>query len=233
MIIVLNNKCNLTKDEFLIYQKKLEQIEDENQIILCPSNIYLSLVNSKKIELGSQNVGNYNMGSYTGEISAKQLASFNVKYCIVGHSERRKYQQETNNDIKNKIINLLNNNIVPIYCIGETLEEKNENKVAEVLTKELREVLSALDEIQKKKLIIAYEPIWAIGTGQIPTVEEIEYAINIIKKFLPDNKIIYGGSATENNVDIINNVKDINGYLLGGLSLSIDNLKIFLEKLEK
>lgn len=233
MIIVLNNKCNLTKDEFLIYQKKLEQIEDENQIILCPSNIYLSLVNSKKIELGSQNVGNYNMGSYTGEISAKQLASFNVKYCIVGHSERRKYQQETNNDIKNKIINLLNNNIVPIYCIGETLEEKNENKVAEVLTRELREVLSALDENQKKKLIIAYEPIWAIGTGQIPTVEEIEYAINIIKKFLPDNKIIYGGSATENNVDIINNVKDINGYLLGGLSLSIDNLKIFLEKLEK
>lgn len=232
MLIVLNNKCNLTKQEFMIYQEQLEKIEANNQIILCPSNLYLGLFNSKTIELGSQNVGCNDMGAYTGEISARQLNSFDVKYCIVGHSERRKYQQETTKDITNKIKQLLDNNIIPIYCIGETKEEKESNKIEEVLSKEILEATSNLTEEDKEKIIIAYEPIWSIGTGEIPTTAEISNAINIIKNILSSNRVIYGGSVNDKNIDTLKEVENIDGYLLGGLSLQVENLKNFIEKLE-
>lgn len=232
MLIILNNKCNLTKQEFINYQEQLEQIEATNQIILCPSNVYLGLFNSKTIELGSQNVSSKDMGSYTGEISAKQLKSFDVKYCIVGHSERRKYQQETTKDITNKIKQLLDNDINPIYCIGETKEEKESNKVEEVLTKEILDITKDLTEEEKERIIIAYEPIWSIGTGKIPTQKEINNVIQIIKNLLPNNKVVYGGSANAKNIDILKEVSDVDGYLLGGLSLDVENLKIFIEKLE-
>lgn len=232
MIIALNNKCNLKKEDFLTYQKELETIEKSSKIILCPTNIFIGVANLSNIELGAQNVSSTECGAYTGEVSASQLKSMKVKYCIVGHSERRKYQQETNKEINEKVKNLLREEIIPILCIGESKEERENNQQNEVIINEIEKAISDLNEEIRKKIIIAYEPIWAIGTGLTPTNVEIEEIIKLIKKYLPDNKVLYGGSANEKNIEELRKISIIDGYLLGGLSLKPDQLKIFLEKLE-
>lgn len=168
MIIALNNKSNLTKEEFLKYQEDIQKLNFRtSNVILIPSNIYLAAANIPNISLGSQNVSMYEMGPHTGEVSASQLRQLGVSYCLVGHSERRKEQHETNIEIRNKIKNLLNQGIIPILCIGETKEEKNTAHT--VIYQELQEALIGLTEEELKKVIIAYEPVWSIGTGLIPT----------------------------------------------------------------
>ena len=232
MIIALNNKCNFTKEDFLTYQESLQKIKTNHQMILCPSNIFLSYYNLNHMALGSQNVSKTTSGAYTGEISAEQLNSFNVKYCIVGHSERRNYQQENNKDINEKIKRLFSYNITPILCIGETETERKNNLVDKVLTEELTEAIKELPEEQQNKIIIAYEPIWSIGTGIIPKNDEIIEVIEIIKKTLPQNKILYGGSVNLENIDELQEITNLDGYLLGGLSLRANNLEKFVKKLK-
>lgn len=227
MIIALNNKSNLNKEEFIKYLEELKQINTNNLLILCPTFINISLTDNN-ILLGSQNVSTTDSGAYTGEISAKDLKSYNVKYCIVGHSERRQYQKETNEEIKEKIIKLLENDITPILCIGESKIERENNTYKDVLLKEL----SILENIpNKERIIIAYEPIWSIGTGIIPTNSEIEEVFNFIKNILPNNKVLYGGSANNDNIDTLKEIDLIDGYLLGGLSLKPEKLQEFLNKL--
>ena len=230
MIIALNNKSNLEKNEFLNYIEELKKIQTNNTLILCPTFLNIPLVDNS-ILLGSQNVSSKDNGAYTGEISATQLKTHNVKYSIVGHSERREYQKETNNDIKEKVNKLLENNITPILCIGETLDERKNNKYKEVLKEELS-ILDDLNDEVKSNIIIAYEPIWSIGTGVIPTNSEIEEVFRFIKDMLPNSKVLYGGSANETNIDVLNQISLIDGYLLGGLSLKLDKLQVFLDKLK-
>ncbi len=231
MIIALNNKSNLEKEEFKKYLEELKTVETTETLILCPTFLNISMVSNSNIKLGSQNVSISDNGAYTGEISASQLKSYQVEYAIVGHSERRDYQRETNEEINQKIKQLFKNDITPILCIGETLEERNQNKVNEVLEKELTIATQDLTEEEKKRLIIAYEPIWSIGTGVIPTNEQIEEVFQEIKRLVPASHILYGGSANEENIDKLKQIPSINGYLLGGLSLKVDKLKVFIEKL--
>ena len=230
MIIALNNKSNLEKDEFLNYIEELKKIQTNNTLILCPTFLNIPLVDNT-ILLGSQNVSSKDNGAYTGEISATQLKTHNVKYSIVGHSERREYQKESNNDIKEKVNKLLENGITPILCIGETLDERKTNKYKEVLKEELS-ILDDLNDEVKSNIIVAYEPIWSIGTGVIPTNSEIEEVFRFIKDMLPNSKVLYGGSANETNIDVLNQISLIDGYLLGGLSLKLDKLQVFLDKLK-
>ena len=124
MIIVLNNKCNLLTDEFIKYQESLSKLESKHELVLCPSSIYLSKFSLNNFKLGSQNVGSNYEGAFTGEISASQLKALNVEYSIVGHSERRKNQRESNEEINKKIKLLLDNGITPILCVGENMNEK-------------------------------------------------------------------------------------------------------------
>lgn len=229
MIVALNNKSNLNKQEFTNYIEELNTINTKHTMIICPTYLNISSVNSNII-LGSQNVSSTENGAYTGEISAKDLKSYNVKYSLVGHSERRKYQRETDSEIYEKIIMLLQENIIPILCVGETKEERENNKVEEILNKQLSGLLNIRENF-REKIIIAYEPVWSIGTGIIPTNDEIEETITYIKDKLPNNKVLYGGSANEENIDTIKQISIIDGYLLGGLSLKPDKLKIFLDKL--
>ena len=137
MIIALNNKCNFKIEEFLTYQQELNKIVDNNLIVLCPTSLYLSVAKLDNIKLGAQNTSCTKEGAYTGEISATQLKSLNVEYCIVGHSERRKNQKESNEEIKEKITRLLEENITPILCVGETKEEREKKQVEQILKKEL------------------------------------------------------------------------------------------------
>lgn len=224
MLVVLNNKCNFNLDEYLDYQNKLKNLNFKNDIVLCPSSIYLSNFELENIFLGSQNVSPFNDGAYTGEVSARQLKSLNVKYCLVGHSERRVYFKENNEILKNKIEQLLENEIIPIYCVGE-LEKNSDNN-------ELDNELKILEEIHNnEKIIIAYEPLWAIGTGIQPNINELEKIIKLIKEKFPNNKVLYGGSVNE---DSIVNLKSelIDGYLLGGVSLHPDRISMLLSKLD-
>lgn len=230
MIVVLNNKCNLLKDEFIKYQSKLATIESKSTLVLCPSDIYLSKFYLNNFKLGSQNVSSYYEGAYTGEVSATQLKDLDVKYCIVGHSERRKYQHETNIDINKKLEMLLDNGIIPILCVGENENEKKENMTIVKVINEIRDAFKDIDET--RNVIIAYEPIWAIGTGKTPSKEEIENVLKEIKSDYPENTLLYGGSVTEKNIDTLKDSTYIDGYLLGGLSLKVDNLKEFLQHLD-
>lgn len=232
MIIALNNKSNLTKEEFLKYQEDIQKLNFKtSNVILIPSNIYLAAANIPNISLGSQNVSMYEMGPHTGEVSASQLRQLGVSYCLVGHSERRKEQHETNIEIRNKIKNLLNQGIIPILCIGETKEEKNTAHT--VIYQELQEALIGLTEEELKKVIIAYEPVWSIGTGLIPTSTEIESIVTKIKETYPNNLVLYGGSVTLENIEKLTQENAVDGYLLGGLSLQLDKVQMLIDKIEK
>lgn len=224
MIVALNNKSNLDKNEFISYLDNLKKINTNSTLILCPTYLNIPLVDG--ILLGSQNVSKTDDGAFTGEISARELKSYGVKYSIVGHSERREYQKETNEDIKEKIVRLIENDITPILCIGESKLERDNNTYKEVLIKEL----SILEDVNKD-IIIAYEPIWSIGTGVIPTNEEIIEVFKLIKSICPNDKVLYGGSANNDNIDTLKQIDLIDGYLLGGLSLKPDKLQEFLDKL--
>ncbi len=230
MIIALNNKCNLNKEEYLDYMNRLNEINTTHHLILCPSTLHLGITHLKEASLGSQNVSCFDNGAYTGEVSTDQLKSYGVEYSIIGHSERRQYQRETNEEIHEKLKQLLKNNIIPILCIGESLEERKNNQVFSILKEELEVALKDLTPLEQEKVIIAYEPIWSIGTGIIPSIEEIEEVFQFIKNMVPNSKVLYGGSAHEENIDSLKQCLLIDGYLLGGLSLKIDKLEIFLKK---
>ena len=231
MIIALNNKSNLTKNEFIKYLENLSTIESKHKIVLCPSSINIPLFNIDNVLLGAQNVSNNLAGAHTGEINSKQLKSYNVKYCLVGHSERREEQNITSEDTNKKINLLLDDNIIPILCVGETKEQRIHKNYKAVIKEEILTALKDLTDEEIKKLIIAYEPIYSIGTGVLPTNSEIQEVLNIIKKILPDNKILYGGSVDDENIDTLKEIEDIDGFLLGGLSLKVDKLKRLLEKI--
>jgi len=233
MIIALNNKSNLTKQEFREYQNAISDVRTEVNMILCPNMLNIANFSTfNNCYLGAQNVSKYPNGAHTGEVSAEQLKSHGVSFCIVGHSERRE-DGETDEDIKEKVLRLYEQGIIPILCIGESFRERQEGEYTDVIINEVTSVTDALTEEQKNRLIIAYEPIWSIGTGMIPENYEIEEVFRIIKQIVPNSKILYGGSANEKNVSTINKCKYLDGYLLGGLSLKPQELQVFIEKTEE
>ena len=210
------------------YQNELKKIESSYQLVICPSQVYLNSIDLPTFDLGSQNVSSYHQGAYTGEIYAHQLKSLDVKYCLVGHSERRKYQRETNKDINEKIKRLLEEEITPILCIGETKEQKDSKKTKSVLLSELNECLSG---INNNDIIIAYEPIWAIGTGKTATSEDANNSIKEIRNKIAEiygqevaNGVIiqYGGSVKSTNAKELFSMSDIDGGLVGGASLKAE-----------
>lgn len=232
MIIVLNNKCNMTKQEFKEYQKALSEVNVEVKMVLCPNMVNIANFNAfNTCYLGAQNVSKFTSGTHTGEVSAEILKSHGVNFCIVGHSERRE-NGENDEDITEKIHRLLEVGIIPILCIGESFRERQENDYTDVIINEITTVTDTLTDDQKSHLIIAYEPIWSIGTGIVPQNDEIEEVLNIIKQVTPNSKILYGGSANEKNVSSINRCRNLDGYLLGGISLKPEQLQQFVDFLK-
>lgn len=235
--IILNHKMNLEYKTIKKYITKLKEMDFKNNYcVVCPSDIYLTNFIDEKITVGSQNASSNKDGAYTGEVSASQLKSLGVKYSLVGHSERRKYFKETNSDINKKIRLLLLNKIKPILCVGESLNDKNSHSTKEVIYRQLQGALDKLTAKDIDNLVIAYEPIWAIGSGVIPTNEEIEQVILYIKDIIYKSfkvkvRVVYGGSVNNNNIEVIKQAKGVDGYLLGGISLHLDKLQELVNKL--
>lgn len=228
-IVAGNWKMNKTLNEAQLLLSELKNINTTKvDVITCVPFPFLHLDKNPMIKKGAQNVSEYINGAHTGEVSAEMLQSMGVEYCIVGHSERRKYFHEGDNALLEKLIRLLENNITPIFCIGEQLEEREHEKHFEVIKHQL-EVAFRLNEDDFKKLVIAYEPVWAIGTGKTATNEQAEeihaFIRNEIKIHFNENtaqstSILYGGSCNAKNAAGLFSMPNIDGGLIGGASLN-------------
>ena len=187
-------------------------------VIVCPPFPYLELVQdaAEDVEffVGAQNVSKFDNGAYTGEVSAQMLQSMNVDYCIVGHSERRKYFFETNQDVAEKVNKLLAVDITPIVCVGESLEDREAGKHFDVIREQVSQGLFHLSAEAMEKVIIAYEPVWAIGTGKTATKEQAHS-----DDTAQEISILYGGSCNAKNAKELFAQQDVDGGLIGGASL--------------
>jgi len=235
--LISNFKENKTLNEVQLYEDELRKKGISNiNVIMCPSFPFLHVFKGKSYTLGAQDVSKYQGGSYTGEVSAKQLASLNVKYVLVGHSERRLHFKEKSTDLVEKIGGSFANGIIPILCIGESKEEHNNKKTNQILEKQLATVMNDFTREELKNLIIAYEPVWAIGTGIIPTTKEIAEIITFIKTLINnyyelDLPVIYGGSITKDNINNFLEIDNIAGFLVGGTSLEIEEFGFLIDTL--
>lgn len=241
-IIAGNYKMNYTPnqaEEFVLSIK--DRIStDEVEVVICPNFISLerisNILDGTNICLGAQNVFFEEKGAYTGETSTDMLISVGVKYCIVGHSERRQIFKESNEDINRKVKALLSKDLYPIICVGETLEQRENNSYFEHIKLQIEGALEGITKQQvKRNIVIAYEPIWAIGTGKTATAiqaqEMCKYIRNIILKMYDEStansvRILYGGSVKPSNAKEILNCADIDGALVGGASLTNDFVAI-------
>ena len=234
-LIAGNWKMNTTISEAVKLVNELRQGLDEIDNVdkvLCPPFVSLvavgKLIKGSSIKLGAQNLYFEEKGAYTGEISPLMLAEL-CEFVIIGHSERRQYFNETDEIINKKIKAALKVGLKPILCIGERLEENEAGLTAEVVTKQLKLALVGIDDLSK--MIIAYEPIWAIGTGRAATGEQANQTISLIRRTISklygervaqDLRILYGGSVTADNATEFMQQPEIDGALVGGASLKAD-----------
>ena len=227
--IIANWKLNGSKSLLSEFLNQFANHSLHNYVVLCPPHLLLSDLDNKHIDnffMGSQNVSEYDNGAFTGEISAEMLAENKIFHSIVGHSERRTLFSETDEKINIKIKQLLGNNITPILCIGENLEQRNTNTFKKIIDIQLEKAFKNI-RIDDHTIIIAYEPIWSIGTGVTPDISQIievhEFITTKIKQLYPKNvnqfKIAYGGSVNLKNFHTILSPKAVDGVLVGGASL--------------
>jgi len=238
-LIVGNQKTYLNKENLVSFIEGTKENWIRNDgIVICPSSLFINLYKDTNYKFGGQNVSKDKNGATTGEISASQLKSVGASYCIVGHSERRQTQNETDEDTNIKLQRLLEEDITPILCVGETLEEREQGKANEIVSREISGAFTNLDQEQIAKIIIAYEPIWAIGTGKVPTNTEIDeiitYTKEVVEKGYNANVLIlYGGSVSNKNVDELNTIDSVDGYLIGGASVKTDDFNYIIKSVYK
>ncbi len=237
-IVAANWKMNNTFDEAEeLLHNLLEELQEKKpektDVIICPPYLYLELATDFAEEsffsVGAQNISHEGKGAYTGEVSAPMLTSMEVEYCIVGHSERRRYFQEDNVLVGKKVKKALENGIKPIFCCGELLPEREAGNHMAIVEEQVRESLFSLDEEDFKKTIIAYEPVWAIGTGKNATPEQAQEMHAFLRALVAGKYgdavagatvILYGGSCNAKNAKELFAQKDVDGGLIGGASLN-------------
>ena len=240
-IIVGNWKLNLDHLQGIQLLQKInysldKDIEEQIDIVLAPSHTSLRSLqtvistDNLKIKISSQDVSSQNDGAYTGEVSAFQLKKLNIDYSIIGHSERRHYFNETDSDVNSKLSRLLENDITPILCFGESLEQRSDGSYLEFVKNQINDGLKGVRKDKFNKLVLAYEPIWAIGTGEVASIKDIVEVLDFVKNLVSDKpyfseeniKFIYGGSVSPNNSSEILNTNIVDGALVGGASLDAD-----------
>lgn len=236
-VIAGNWKMNMLPNEAIEMINELAPLvkDSENEVVLCVPyiDLFYSLLHTQEtnIKVGAQNMHFEAKGAYTGEISGEMLKSIGVEYVIIGHSERRQYFNETDETVNQKVKAAFDNELKPIVCVGETLEERESGKAFDIITNQTQKALDGLTEKQVENTIIAYEPIWAIGTGKTATKEDANEACRKIREKIAEiygqnvgNRVIiqYGGSMKPENAKELLQMSDIDGGLIGGASLKAD-----------
>jgi len=220
--LVINHKMNMNVFDIVKYVKELESIQiNDLELMIAPSYVFIPYFINKNLSIVSQDVSKYNDFNYTGEVSCKQLKSLSVKYCIVGHYERRKYMRETNDDINSKISSLIDNDIIPICCIEENDWED--------------QISSVLDKFNND-VIFAYEPSYLIGANNIDDYKEISDSIIKIRDYVKskygiDIKIIYGGSVNSNTLKELEKLNLLDGYMVSSAGLDVNNIREMIKLL--
>ena len=236
-VIAGNWKMNMLPGDTIDFIENLApKVKDtENEVILCVpyTDLFYAwhATEGTNIHIGAQNMHWEENGAYTGEVSAQMLKSIGVEYVIIGHSERRAYFAETDETVNKKIKSAFANNLKPIVCVGESLEEREAGETKQIITNQVQKALEGLTPEQVKNTIIAYEPIWAIGTGKTATSEDANNSIKDIRAKIAqiygndvaEEVIIqYGGSVKSSNAKELFETSDIDGALVGGASLKVD-----------
>jgi triosephosphate isomerase len=234
-IVAGNWKMNngLQETKLLINELKTEVNHCECDVMIAPSFVCLQtaidLLTNNDIEVVSQNVHHEENGAYTGEVSAKMLSSIGVKTTIIGHSERREYFNETHDMLKHKVDTSLENSMKIIFCFGEQLKDRKTNNHSTIISNQISESLFHLNSSDWDNIILAYEPVWAIGTGETASSEQVQEMHSFIRNFIAQKysaelaqnvSILYGGSVKPSNAKEIFSMEDVDGGLIGGASLN-------------
>jgi triosephosphate isomerase len=241
-IVAGNWKMNKTFEEAddLLFDitKRMENLPSDIQLIVCPPSVYLELAtdiveeDDIALKVGAQNVSQFENGAYTGEVSAAMLSSMNMDYCIIGHSERRKYFNETHDMLTQKLNRLLEYGIQPIFCCGEVLEERESGKHFDVVKAQIEDSVFHLNDQEMSNVVIAYEPVWAIGTGKTASSAQAQEMHAFIRGLIKEKygeeladevSILYGGSCNPGNAQELFANPDVDGGLIGGAALKADD----------
>lgn len=242
-IVAANWKMNgnLTLVDTMVSGLKDVILQDNVNVVICPSSPYLSALVTKSkadnlsnaIHVGAQNISEYESGAYTGEISTQMLQELSVKFVIIGHSERRSYYKETSSQIAHKLSAVLKAGLTPILCIGESEAERIAGQTESVLASQLQPVIDEVGIDNFADIVIAYEPVWAIGTGKTASSEMAQETHQFIRNFLAQANesvatkvpLLYGGSVNASNCEELFAQTDIDGGLIGGASLQVEQFK--------
>ena len=239
-IVAGNWKMNTTLPEGLELAKEVNNAlateSPKCDVVICVPFTHLAMINeiidTNKLGLGAENCADHKSGAYTGEVSAPMIASTGATYVILGHSERRQYYGETSETLREKVRLALDNNLTPIFCIGEVLEQRENGTYFDVVKAQIEEGLFNLDATEFGKIILAYEPVWAIGTGKTATDDQAQEMHAFIRKTIADKygkevadntSILYGGSCKPTNAKALFAKPDVDGGLIGGAALKCDS----------
>lgn len=231
-LIICNHKNYMNLSEVSKYLKKANEKINTKQVVICPSSIYIPYFLKHEYEVGAQNIEI--IKPFTGEITTGQVSELGVNYVIVGHSERVKHFDEDEEMIHNKVVDVVKHHLKAVVCIGETMEEKNLFKTEKSLRRQLTTYLKKLSLEQLQHVVIAYEPVWTVGTNKNLTLAELKKNVHYIKEVI--NKlynielpVLYGGSININNIEKFNKVEEIDGFLIGEASTNIDEVLKIIE----
>lgn len=241
IIVAGNWKMNHSYDQATGFVKELLpllKVREANRVemMIAPAFLFVEklkdLANASELMIGAQDVSSQEKGAYTGEVSAEMLASIKSDFAIIGHSERREYHKESNELIKEKMIKLFEYKIRPIVCIGETLEQREEGITKDVILSQLKGCFTEIELAKHLEVVIAYEPVWAIGTGKTATPEMAEEVHSMIRAWISSEygtetaeaiHILYGGSMKPENIESLVSQPNIDGGLIGGAALKVDS----------
>ena len=249
-IVAGNWKMNLTLDEGIDLTNEVnqyfEQHDTKADVIICPPFIHLvalhAVADEKHVAIGAQNCSEHSHGAYTGEVSAAMVKSTGAQYVILGHSERREYFNETTQQLKEKVQQAIDNKLDVIFCVGEPLDVREKEEQNDYVARQLKESLFDFDAETFAHITIAYEPIWAIGTGKTATTEQAQDMHGHIRQLIAkqygndvaqQTTILYGGSCKPSNAEQLFSQPDIDGGLIGGASLKAEDFVQIVEAIDK
>lgn len=247
-LLLGNWKMNKTISETKDFAKSIDvlvNLAKEKDIDIGVAPVYLSLQTLKELVpesfiVAAQNCHFKDNGAYTGEISIPMLKEIGINWCIIGHSERRSYDNETSEKCNLKIVKLLENNFVPVYCVGETLTQFENNETMDVVKDQIVKGFLNINKDDASKIVIAYEPVWSIGTGKNASKEIAENVCAFIRSLIVELydkqtadkvRILYGGSVKPNNIEEYMKMDNIDGALVGGASLSVESYKELIQNI--